>query len=342
MLSDNKGFKTGFIFMGTVLGAGFASGQEIMRFFCRYGFMGLLGIFFAAMMFFLTGYGILKITYINDTKNSGEFLHFIMGKKPAAAFDFISFAFLLLMLAAMLAGGAEAIKSLVGINSKSASLILAFLIFFVFISGNESIGKINTILCPALILSSVILSACITSNDKSGFNYLSFKGTNEKGAFLSAFVYVSFNIITALPVLCSSSAAKNKASALKAALTGSLGLLAIALFLYMCMSRKFDALCQNPIPMLVLSKQVGSIFCAVYFFLFFGAVFTTAIGCGFGILNRLNGFGINSISCVIIMITSALILSQLGFSRLVSDIYPVFGFIGAVEIFCIIKKAFFD
>ena len=56
------------LFVCTVLGAGFATGQEIMRYFSDYGIVGLLGVIVSSAVFGLCLY---KTKYYN---NFGEIL----------------------------------------------------------------------------------------------------------------------------------------------------------------------------------------------------------------------------------------------------------------------------
>lgn len=51
----NDEISLGFIYIGTLIGAGFASGQEIMSFFTIYGKGGLLGIIVVSVFFFILG-----------------------------------------------------------------------------------------------------------------------------------------------------------------------------------------------------------------------------------------------------------------------------------------------
>ena len=44
-------FKVTFVIIGTIIGAGFASGQEILIFFNNYGFYGLIGLIFSIILF---------------------------------------------------------------------------------------------------------------------------------------------------------------------------------------------------------------------------------------------------------------------------------------------------
>jgi uncharacterized membrane protein YkvI len=43
--------KVAFAYIGTVVGAGFASGQEILQFFSYFGYWGLVGLLLAAGLF---------------------------------------------------------------------------------------------------------------------------------------------------------------------------------------------------------------------------------------------------------------------------------------------------
>jgi uncharacterized membrane protein YkvI len=53
--------KIAFAYIGTVVGAGFASGQEIMRFFTVYGIYSIWPILIAASLFIFIGTKILRL-----------------------------------------------------------------------------------------------------------------------------------------------------------------------------------------------------------------------------------------------------------------------------------------
>ena len=53
--------KVAAAYIGTVVGAGFATGQEILQFFNRFGVMGLVGIVIATIMFVVFGYLIMDL-----------------------------------------------------------------------------------------------------------------------------------------------------------------------------------------------------------------------------------------------------------------------------------------
>ena len=62
-------------YIGTVVGAGFATGQEILQFFSRFGVLGLLGIFLAAALFVFFGYLIMMLLQrIQDFRGIAVFI----------------------------------------------------------------------------------------------------------------------------------------------------------------------------------------------------------------------------------------------------------------------------
>ena len=62
-----------FVIIGTLVGAGFASGKEIYLFFFEYGIKGILGVFVSSSIIAITIYKVLKICYENKITNYEDF-----------------------------------------------------------------------------------------------------------------------------------------------------------------------------------------------------------------------------------------------------------------------------
>lgn len=45
-------FKIAATYIGTIVGAGFASGQEVLQYFVSYGIVGVIGIIISTFLFF--------------------------------------------------------------------------------------------------------------------------------------------------------------------------------------------------------------------------------------------------------------------------------------------------
>ena len=66
-----------FTIIGSIIGAGFASGQEIYLFFYKYGIKGIYGLILCSFFISLIIYKSLKIIYENNVMNYLEFLKII-------------------------------------------------------------------------------------------------------------------------------------------------------------------------------------------------------------------------------------------------------------------------
>ena len=60
MKKDNY-FVIALTYIGTIIGAGFASGQEIKKFFIDYGTIGITAFIFASFLFFYLGKKIMEM-----------------------------------------------------------------------------------------------------------------------------------------------------------------------------------------------------------------------------------------------------------------------------------------
>ena len=67
-------FSIVLVIIGALVGAGFASGQEIFSFFYLYGKNGMYGIIIMGILMGILIYKSLKIIYKNDIYNYEDFL----------------------------------------------------------------------------------------------------------------------------------------------------------------------------------------------------------------------------------------------------------------------------
>ena len=81
----------------------------------------------------------------------------------------------------------------------------------------------------------------------------------------------------------------------------------------------------------------GDFYKYLYGIIILGAIVTTEISAGYGFLNNISKNNkkyklYNKIICI-----TSIIVSFLGFSNLVNNLYPIFGALGLIQIFLIIK-----
>lgn len=146
-------FKVIFVIIGTLIGAGFASGQEIYIFFFSYGIKGLIGIVISCILIGIVIYKVLKIVKKNNINNYKEFLDYLIkNKKIKNIINNIINIFILVSFYIMIAGFGAYLEQEYNLNSIIGSFILAIMCFIIFKMNTKGIIKVNEFLIPILIL----------------------------------------------------------------------------------------------------------------------------------------------------------------------------------------------
>lgn len=153
-----KILKVVFVIIGTLIGAGFASGQEIYTFFFSFGIKGLIGILVSSSLIGITIYKTFKIINKKKIDNYQELLNnLIKNKKAKEITNIIINIFILVSFYIMIAGFGAYLQQEFNLNSIIGSTILSIICMIVFRSNTKGIVKVNEILIPILILVVIIL-----------------------------------------------------------------------------------------------------------------------------------------------------------------------------------------
>lgn len=153
-----KILKVVFVIIGTLIGAGFASGQEIYTFFFSFGIKGLIGILVSSSLIGITIYKTFKIIDKKNINNYQDFLDNLMkNKKIKETTNIIINIFILVSFYIMIAGFGAYLEQELNLNRIIGSAILAIICIIVFKNKTKGIVKVNELLIPILILVVFIL-----------------------------------------------------------------------------------------------------------------------------------------------------------------------------------------
>ena len=228
--------KVVFVIIGTMIGAGFASGQEVYLFFFSYGIEGLIGLLISGLIIGLVIYKTFIIVNKYGISTYKEFLDILIKKdgKIKPIINTIINIFILITFFIMIAGFGAYFEQELGINSLIGSGILSIIVFAVFMTSVKGVVKANELLVPILIGFLVIIGV-INLKDLHVFeleNYII--RTNFSSFVLSAVLYSSYNSILLIPVLLTlKNYIKDKKQILKIAIISTIiiVLLSIVVFL---------------------------------------------------------------------------------------------------------------
>ena len=326
-----------FTIIGALIGAGFASGQEIYSFFYVYGINGIYGLLTTCILITLLIYKTLKIIYIKNINNYDEFLvMYLKNHKITKTINRILNILLLITFYIMIAGFGAYFEQEIGFPQIIGSLILIIMCFFVFKTSVEGVLKVSKYLVPILIFAIILIG---------GINVfkLDFENLNiiiiEKNWILSSIAYCSYNIILLIPVLISLKNQIKQEKEIKyiSIITGSLTLI-LSIIIYMLLMKIDIDISKLEMPVVYTIRKFYGSFKTLYAFIILASIFTTAISIGTGLLQNLNKKGKSYTQFVVFMCITSLIISNFGFSNLVKNVYPIFGYIGIIQIVLILSK----
>lgn len=212
-------YKVMALYLGAVIGAGFASGQEILQFFIVFGAEGIKGVALAAVLFGYLGGLVMVLAVYTGSSNYSDIYRKILGKIPGRIMDILCIAMLPGGLVVMLAGGGAVFSEHLGLPGLAGTALIALVTITVLSGGMRGVVSANAVLVPLKV--AVILLICLVTliyspnPTESGSGGAVSYGSRVNWAW-SAILYVSYNMVVPLAVLSS----LGKSVSLRAGLAG--------------------------------------------------------------------------------------------------------------------------
>ena len=340
--------KVVFVIIGTFIGAGFASGQEIYLFFFSYGINGLIGILISSILMGYVIYKTLKIIKQYNLQNYKEFLDRIIYKKTtkynknssiAKVINLVVNTFTLVTFFIMIAGFGTYFAQEFGINQLVGSFILATITYIILNTSVKGVVKANGIIVPILI----ILVGIIGILNIKNLPLLQIKNyvipNNNIEFILQAILYASYNSILLIPVLITlNKYIKNKKQITKISILSSVIIAIMSTLIFLLLTKVDVDIEKLEMPAVYVVSNMFYILKYLYGFVILGSIFTTTISLGMSFLQNTSKNEKSYSHIALIMCISSVIVSKIGFSNLVNLLYPVFGYLGLLQIYKILLK----
>ena len=323
-------------YIGVVVGAGFATGQELLQFFVAYGIRGLWGIILTTALFIIFGFIIMNLGYELNAESYLDILRVSNEKTFEIIMDFLLSFFLFGSLTAMIAGTGALITQQFSVSSLIGSLIMAAITAITVLTGINGVINSISVIVPFLLAS--VVGVCCFSITKTPLSFDTGMVITKSGLanhwLLSAILYTSFNIVLSLAVLGPLGAqAKDKKTILNGAILGGLGLGISSVLIYLAISVNIASIKDLEVPMTYLAENISHLVQIIFSIVLIAEVYTTAVGSLYGFTARLldaDKSPLKTRIMVIATVIAALIASRIGFSNLVRYLYPLVGYGGIV------------
>ena len=326
-------------YIGTVVGAGFATGQEILQFFTSFGIGGIWGIVFSTILFMLFGYIIIELGLKLNTKSHLEIIKTTSGKFIGGIMDLVITFFLFGFFTTMIAGTGALFSQQFGWSSILGCIIMAVATAITVMTGLDGVINSISIVVPFLLIS--VFGICIYTITKNPIDFSAMPVLSSNSLinnwFIAAFLYVSYNTIMSISVLGPIGAnSKDKKAILSGTVLGGLGLGAGALLINLAMTSIGEST-SFEVPMLYIASNISHIVLIAFSAVLIAEIYTTAVSSLFGFAVRVFEFSKlqDKKTLTIIGITViAFFASLFGFSNLVKYLYPIAGYSGIILLGC--------
>lgn len=335
-----------FVVIGTIIGAGFASGQEIWLFFNQYGNCGVIGMILSCSLSGLIIYQVFRIAEKMQVASYDELLKKVSTHRVFnQAISIVISLFLLVSFYIMVAGMSALFHQEFGFPIWACSILMSIFCYLILQKDMKGIMAVNSILIPALILFIIYLGI---QNLDFTVSYLETKAIGQENTWqcgISSILYASYNSIMLIPMLVELKPyiiSKAKARQVGSICAIILSLLGISLFSLLL--RGNERIYSLELPMIEIVKDFGVIYSYLYIGVVVTAIFTTAISAGYGFLkNQVSRkqFSKGNVAkrkkqyyqkVLLAICISAPFVAHIGFSNLVSKLYPMFGLLGLIQI----------
>lgn len=327
-------FQIAAVYVGTIVGAGFATGREIVEFFTRFGFIGLIGILMSGYIFIALGSKLMRVSAKIGASSYQEFNIFLFGRLFGSIINIMMLVMLLGVCGVMLSGAGAIFSEQLGLSRNFGLLLTLSLSIIVLIVGIKGLFAVNTIVVPLMISFSFILMF-ISFQLPNFLDQLFFIPYVDDGwkSVVSPFSYTALNLGLAQAVLVPVAAEiKNEDTVKWGGIIGGIALTLILLSSHftLMMLPNVEAF---EIPMAVVMKNLAAGLHGLYILIIYGEIFTSVIGNVFGLERQLKTFfRLPSLVIVGGILAIAFVISQVEYGTLLSYLYPIFGYISIIFI----------
>jgi uncharacterized membrane protein YkvI len=307
MKNFGAALKLSMTYVGTLIGAGFASGREIALFF---GSGNIFNVIIAGLLLGFFAYVFLELGRTTTTDITRELF-----PKTYRVFDVFVSGVNLVIFCAMLAGAELAVRALLNLNG--GGLITGLVAVAIVGTNMEGLKIFNVLTTPLIII--FVVTLFILSPD------ISFAGEVN---IVSPLLYSAFNVLTGGFLIARMGKGISKGISVATAAIITVILTFLLCVVYLLVKNYMTA--DMPIVQIASALRIGKIASVVIFVAILGTMAGTLAVASRG--NTRHAVVITAIGFVV---------SLLGFSNIVNITYPVIGIFGIfLSLFATLKLLF--
>ena len=317
-----------FLIVGSIIGAGFASGRELSLFFAEFGYASL---YFLPIVFILFYYCFKLFLSIGACQKFENIMDMNNKTNSTIFFNICIIFIYIIYSSAMFSGSVEVLScAFIEIPSLFFYALVFCLSFFVYKGGLKGLLKINAVLIPLIILLLVLYSIYSTINPITTIPYIP---SSEKAYILpiSIIIYVMANILLSYFILSEAGNGLTKKQIQTTSFLASLVICFVILICIICLITNGAVVMDASMPFVLLTLRLGEPFPIIFMFVLFLGIITSLF-CYIHTVCSCLPFK-NKNKTALICCCTVLLISLFSFEKIVNYCYPLIGIFGIVLIF---------
>lgn len=332
--SGLSGLNVAVMYIGAIMGAGFASGRETWQFFGVFGEYGKAGVLIFAAIFMAVGF----IVSHNAAKLGSHDMGVVIVPGTNKKFrDFVGY-FMAVTLAVVMVAMSSAAGALLhqhfGLDYWVGGALMAVLVVVTVLGDFDRISRvfryIMPVLCVLMIVTCMIVIWQIPAEEYSPEDIEA--SPVAPNWWMSAVLYTSYNVMAMIAVVAAATVnARDRKAVATGDFMGGLFLGILAMLILMTVQRDGQMSQSLDMPVLGYASGVSPGLGALYTLILFCAIYSTATSNFYGFTTKLKD-GKNKKKIIIIAGALSFALGLVGFKNVVKYVSPLMGYAGIVMI----------
>lgn len=332
-------------FIAWVIGSGFATGQEMLRFYASFGLYSYGAIAVNLIGFLGMAYLLMRTGFDHKKEIGFNHFQFFCGKRLGLVYTWLIIATLILLMPVLVAGAGATLYEYYRIPQPLGSAVMTSLLLAAYLMGFERLIQIISSIGPVIIIFSLAIGCGAIASDYGQFSRIEEYESSlipyqaAPNWFLSAILHLSLNFFPpSMYFTRLGSAASSKKELQAGAFMG-------AFVIILCIAVMSTAILLNgsaaglDIPVLYLAQTLHPLLGTVFSIMLILGIFSSSSVMMWSICSRVTCWGKKgNIAFAFAVALFTYVVSLFSFGRLVAALYPAIGYIGLFFIISVLYK----
>lgn len=332
-------------YIAWVIGSGFATGQEVLRFFASYGYMSYAVVGINLIGFMILGYLIMLAGYRNRETAGFNHFNYFCGKKLGTAYSLLVSVTILLLIPVLISGAGATLQEYYAVPKPVGSAVMTAAVLAAYLMGFEKMINIISKIGPVIILFSLFVGLVSMFKDAENWQNIPDYETTLMGYkaapffWMSGFLYLGLNFFPGSTYFSQLGAsAGNEKEVRYGTICGGVVLMLSIIIMNTAILLNGSTAAVLDIPVLYLARNISGVFGGVFSAVLVAGIFSSCSVMMWSVCTRFIVITKKKVITAVGIAIFGYVVSLFSFGDLIGTVYPVIGYIGLVFLGCVIYK----